>query len=165
MNSGKQRAGKETIEKARLLYLDGRRPKEIAEELGVPGGTVRRWKCTYNWDNDPNKENKPKKEKNRNERASNLKKQITEFKDLKKSDVMNRLVEIGYKPEIMDEMGAAQISAMVKALIYLADNIQEEANTDDQCVIQMIQAVPEDEEDEQCNMDATAETGCDDGKG
>lgn len=36
-------------ERARDLYLAGKKLVEIAKELGVPEGTVRRWKSTYGW--------------------------------------------------------------------------------------------------------------------
>lgn len=38
------------IEKARKLYLSGKKLIEIAKELGVPEGTVRSWKNRYKWD-------------------------------------------------------------------------------------------------------------------
>lgn len=43
------RAPNEKIEKARKLYLQGRKLVEIAEELDVPEGTVRSWKNRYEW--------------------------------------------------------------------------------------------------------------------
>jgi len=35
--------------KAKALFLQGKKLKEIAELLGEPEGTVRRWKSTYKW--------------------------------------------------------------------------------------------------------------------
>lgn len=46
------RSPNEKAEKARELYKDGMRLVEIASQLDVPAGTVRRWKSTYNWDNE-----------------------------------------------------------------------------------------------------------------
>ena len=40
----------EKVEKARKLYLSGKKLIEIAKELGVPEGTVRSWKNRYKWD-------------------------------------------------------------------------------------------------------------------
>lgn len=37
-------------DKARELYKSGKRLVDIAAELKVPDGTVRRWKSTYQWD-------------------------------------------------------------------------------------------------------------------
>lgn len=44
------RAQDKRIEQAKAMYLDGRKLIEIARELDLPGGTVRRWKCTHKWD-------------------------------------------------------------------------------------------------------------------
>lgn len=41
------------IAKAREMYEKGMKLIDIAVKLGVPAGTVRRWKCTQNWDNGP----------------------------------------------------------------------------------------------------------------
>ena len=40
-------------EEARKMYEAGKKLVEIAQALGVPPGTVRRWKSTYNrlWKN------------------------------------------------------------------------------------------------------------------
>lgn len=45
------------------MYLAGRKLVDIAEELELPEGTVRRWKCTHKWNN----ERSNKKENVRNE--------------------------------------------------------------------------------------------------
>ena len=39
-------------DEALKLYRQGLKLIEISEKLGVPEGTVRRWKCTYKWDNE-----------------------------------------------------------------------------------------------------------------
>ena len=44
------RAPDKRIEQAKALYLGGRKLAEIARELDLPEGTVRRWKCTHKWD-------------------------------------------------------------------------------------------------------------------
>lgn len=46
------RAPDKRIEQAKALYLEGRKLAEIAHELGLPEGTVRRWKCTHKWDSE-----------------------------------------------------------------------------------------------------------------
>ena len=44
------RSPNEKAEKARELYKGGMKLVEIASQLDVPPGTVRRWKSTYHWD-------------------------------------------------------------------------------------------------------------------
>lgn len=40
------------IEQAKAMYLNGTKLVEIASQLNLPEGTVRRWKCTHKWDNE-----------------------------------------------------------------------------------------------------------------
>lgn len=44
------KAKNEKAERAKDLYHTGWKLVDIAKELGVPPGTVRRWKSTYGWD-------------------------------------------------------------------------------------------------------------------
>lgn len=44
------RAPNEKAETAKQMYLEGQKMVDIAKALGVPDGTVRRWKKTYQWD-------------------------------------------------------------------------------------------------------------------
>ena len=44
------RAPDARIEQAKAMYLDGKKLVEIASQLNLPEGTVRRWKCTHKWD-------------------------------------------------------------------------------------------------------------------
>lgn len=46
------RSPNEKAEKARKLYERGIKLVEIASQLNVPAGTVRRWKSTYKWDSE-----------------------------------------------------------------------------------------------------------------
>lgn len=46
------RAPDERIDQAKEMYLQGRKLVEIASQLNLPEGTVRRWKCTHKWDNE-----------------------------------------------------------------------------------------------------------------
>lgn len=46
------RAPDKRIEQAKELYLKGMKIVEIASQLDLPEGTVRRWKCTHKWDNE-----------------------------------------------------------------------------------------------------------------
>lgn len=42
----------ERIEPAKQMYLDGMKLIDIAKQLDLPEGTVRRWKSTHKWDNE-----------------------------------------------------------------------------------------------------------------
>lgn len=42
----------ERMDRAKGMYLEGVKLIDIAEQLGLPEGTVRRWKCTYGWDSE-----------------------------------------------------------------------------------------------------------------
>ena len=44
------RAPDKRIEQAKGMYLKGMKLVEIASQLNLPEGTVRRWKCTHKWD-------------------------------------------------------------------------------------------------------------------
>ena len=46
------RAPDKRIEQAKGMYLKGMKLVEIASQLNLPEGTVRRWKCTHKWDNE-----------------------------------------------------------------------------------------------------------------
>lgn len=53
------RAPDPRIEKVKAMYLEGVKLVEIASQLNLPEGTVRRWKCTHKWDSE--RSNKKKK--------------------------------------------------------------------------------------------------------
>lgn len=42
----------ERIAQAEAMYKNGAKLIDIAKQLGLPEGTVRRWKCTHKWDNE-----------------------------------------------------------------------------------------------------------------
>ena len=46
------RAPDERIKQAKAMYLKGMKLVEIASQLNLPEGTVRRWKSTHKWDNE-----------------------------------------------------------------------------------------------------------------
>lgn len=46
------RAPDKRIEQAKEMYQQGQKLVEIASQLNLPEGTVRRWKCTHKWDNE-----------------------------------------------------------------------------------------------------------------
>lgn len=70
------RAPNEKVEKAYQMFKDGMKLVEIANQLNVPDGTVRRWKSTYKWD-DEQSERSEKKIKNKSERSVKKKKAVS----------------------------------------------------------------------------------------
>lgn len=62
------RAPNEKVNKAFELYKKGLKLVEIANKLDIPDGTVRRWKKTYNWDNERS-ENKSERSKKTKEKT------------------------------------------------------------------------------------------------
>lgn len=65
------RAPDKRIEQAKEMYLKGQKLVEIASQLNLPEGTVRRWKCTHNWDNE-----RSDKKSERSERKKSHKKEV-----------------------------------------------------------------------------------------
>lgn len=63
------RAPDKRIEQAKQMYLQGRKLVEIASQLNIPEGTVRRWKCTHKWENERSNE-KSERSKKRKKAAS-----------------------------------------------------------------------------------------------
>ena len=65
------RAPNEKLNKALSLYQKGYKLIDIAKELDIPDGTVRRWKNTYNWDSERSER---KSERSEKKKVSNRKK-------------------------------------------------------------------------------------------
>ena len=65
------RSPNEKAEEARKLYKGGMKLVEIASQLEVPAGTVRRWKSTYHWDGEQQSERSEKKSE-RSESKKNI---------------------------------------------------------------------------------------------
>lgn len=49
------------VDEALALYRQGLKLIEISRQLDIPEGTVRRWKCTYKWDEEKTERSKQKK--------------------------------------------------------------------------------------------------------
>lgn len=79
------RAPDPRIEQAKAMYQQGMKLVEIASQLELPEGTVRRWKCTHDWDNERSDKNSErsdkKKEKKKKEVAAEVE-QVLENPDL-----------------------------------------------------------------------------------
>lgn len=61
----------ERIEKARVMYLNGKKLVEIASQLNLPEGTVRRWKCTHKWDSERSDKKSERSEKKKGGQPGN----------------------------------------------------------------------------------------------
>ena len=59
------RAPDPRIEQAKAMYLNGQKLIEIANQLGLPEGTVRRWKCTHRWDSERSDKKSERSDKKR----------------------------------------------------------------------------------------------------
>lgn len=57
------RAPDKRIEQAKAMYLQGQKLVEIASQLNLPEGTVRRWKCTHKWDSERSDKNNERSDK------------------------------------------------------------------------------------------------------
>lgn len=55
------RAKNAKADEALALYRQGLKLVDIAKQLELPEGTVRRWKCTYSWDGEKSERSKKKK--------------------------------------------------------------------------------------------------------
>lgn len=65
------RAPDERIEQAEAMYRKGMKLVEIASQLNLPEGTVRRWKCTHKWDNERSKKKSERSERKRGAQPGN----------------------------------------------------------------------------------------------
>ena len=57
------RAPDPRIEQAKAMYLEGQKLVEIASQLNLPEGTVRRWKSTHKWDSERSEKNSERSDK------------------------------------------------------------------------------------------------------
>lgn len=72
------RSPNEKAEEARKLYKGGMKLVEIASQLDVPAGTVRRWKSTYHWDGEQQSERSEKKSERSESKKSVTKKAVAD---------------------------------------------------------------------------------------
>lgn len=76
------RSPNEKAEEAHNLYKTGMKLVDIATQLDVPAGTVRRWKSTYKWDGEQESERSDKKSeragKNKNDNKKAIAKEVEE---------------------------------------------------------------------------------------
>lgn len=60
------RAPDPRIEQAEAMYRNGIKLVDIASQLNLPEGTVRRWKCTHKWDGERSEKKSERSEKKKN---------------------------------------------------------------------------------------------------
>lgn len=65
------RAPDKRIEQAWAMYQNGEKLIEIARQLELPPGTVRRWKSIYEWDSERSDKNNERSQKERNKKEKN----------------------------------------------------------------------------------------------
>ena len=65
------RAPDERINKAYELYKQGMKLVEIANQLNLPAGTVRRWKSTHKWDSERSDKNSERSDRNKGGQPGN----------------------------------------------------------------------------------------------
>lgn len=75
------RAPDKRIEQAKAMYLEGKKLVEIASQLNLPEGTVRRWKCTHKWDSERS-DNESERSENKEETIAHEVKQVVENHEL-----------------------------------------------------------------------------------
>lgn len=65
------RAPDKRVEKAKAMYLEGVKLVEIASQLKLPEGTVRRWKSTYKWGSERSDKDSERSERKRGAQPGN----------------------------------------------------------------------------------------------
>ena len=65
------RAPDKRIEQSEAMYRKGMKLVEIASQLNLPEGTVRRWKCTHKWDSERSERKSERSERKRGAQPGN----------------------------------------------------------------------------------------------
>ena len=84
------RAPDHRAERARDMFLTGKKLVDIANELGVPDSTVRRWKHTYKWEGE-----RSEKKSERSEQKANARKE-------EKKVVADEVIQVVDNPDLTD---------------------------------------------------------------
>lgn len=85
------KAKNKLVDDAFVLYRQGMKLKDIAEQLGIPEGTIRRWKHTYEWDNE------------RSEKITNVRKRRKRTVQVKNESVESEVKQIIENPDLTDK--------------------------------------------------------------
>lgn len=100
------RAPDPRIEQAKAMYRAGKKLVEIANQLNLPEGTVRRWKSTYRWGCERSDKNSERSKYNANVRKENKKvvaeevKQVMENPDLTDKQRLFCLYYVKYRNQV-----------------------------------------------------------------
>ncbi|MDU7844074.1 MAG: terminase small subunit [Clostridium perfringens] len=85
------RAPNENVNKAYELFKKGYKLIDISKELDIPSSTVRRWKKTYNWDNERSDKNSERSFKENNKKIEKKKPIVEEVNEvLKNAELTDR---------------------------------------------------------------------------
>ena len=76
------RAPNENVNKAYELFKKGYKLIDISKELDIPSSTVRRWKKTYNWDNERSDKNSERSFKQNNKKIKKKELIVEEVKEV-----------------------------------------------------------------------------------
>lgn len=79
------------VQQAEAMFHDGKKLVEIANELHLPEGTVRRWKSTYKWESERSENNSERSEKKANVRKE------------KKKAVAEEVMQVIENPDLTDK--------------------------------------------------------------
>jgi phage terminase small subunit len=85
------KAKNKLVDDAFVLYRQGMKLKDIAEQLDIPEGTIRRWKHTYEWDNE------------RSEKITNVRKRRKRTVQVKNESVESEVKQIIENPDLTDK--------------------------------------------------------------
>lgn len=99
------RAPDARIDQAKKLYLQGKKLTEIASQLGLPEGTVRRWKSTYKWDKGDAERSGKRSERSEKESERSLKnnERSDKKKTLKEKAIESEVKQVMESPELTDK--------------------------------------------------------------
>lgn len=85
------RAPDQRVQQAEAMFLAGKKLVEIANELNLPEGTVRRWKSTYKWGSE-----RSEIKSERSEKKANVRKE-------KKKAVAEEVMQVIENPDLTDK--------------------------------------------------------------
>ena len=85
------RAPDPRINQAKAMYLNGMKLVEIASQLNLPEGTVRRWKSTHNWNNERSDKKASVRKEKKNRERDNVKADAIEVEEvIENSDLTDK---------------------------------------------------------------------------
>lgn len=85
------RAPDQRVQQAEAMFHDGKKLVEIANELNLPEGTVRRWKSTYKWESE-----RSESKSERSDKKANVRKE-------KKKAVAEEVMQVIVNPDLTDK--------------------------------------------------------------